>query len=84
MKFDIAGLTHTVNVFHLILDTIQNMPVNYQILSNEFQETFILDEKFPIKSNDELKNFERQIKNDKHFRSNKLMYFILFPVLKYH
>eukprot|EP00102_Acyrthosiphon_pisum_P024351 XP_016661561.1 PREDICTED: uncharacterized protein LOC107884299 [Acyrthosiphon pisum] len=71
VKYDIGGLTHTVNASHLILDGIQNnLPVNSSTLSNEFQETFILDEIFPIKSNDELENFERQIENDKNFRSN--------------
>ena len=70
MKYDIAGLTHTVSVSHLILDSIQIMAVNSSTLSNEFQETFIIDEIFPIKSNDELEHFERQIENDKHFRSN--------------
>jgi len=51
VKYDIAALTHTVNASHLILDNIQNTPVHSSTLANEFQETFILDEIFPIKSN---------------------------------
>jgi len=70
VKYDISGLTHTDNASHLILDSIQNIPVNSSTLSKKFQETLILDEIFPIKSNDELENFEKQIENDKRFRSN--------------
>lgn len=68
IKYDINGLMHTVNASHLILDNNQN---NLSSLSNNtFQETFILDEIFPIKTNDELEHFEKKIENDKQFRFN--------------
>uniref|UniRef100_A0A2S2NQ75 DUF4806 domain-containing protein n=1 Tax=Schizaphis graminum TaxID=13262 RepID=A0A2S2NQ75_SCHGA len=67
IKYDIAGLTHTVNASHLILDSNQN---NSSSLSHTFQETFVLDEIFPIKTNYELEDFEKKIENDKQFRFN--------------
>lgn len=56
----------------MILESDKNNSINGQsTLSNNYQtEYFILDEIFPIKSNDELEGLEKKIENDKQYRSN--------------
>lgn len=70
IKFDIAALTHTINASHMILESDKNNSINGQsILSNTYENEYIIfDEIFPIKSNNELEDFEKKIENDKQYR----------------
>lgn len=57
IKYDIAGLTYTINETHTIL---QNLTCSNSLNSSNFlQETLICGEIFPNTSNGELINLEK-------------------------
>jgi len=68
IKYDLTALSHTVNASNMILESGGTLISSN--LPNTFQEAFILDEIFPIKSINELQDLEQKIDFDKQFRLN--------------